>query len=164
MLEQLIQLAQGKLDGITRNIPELNDLDSKQVSDVTSQTVVNTILQLAKKGNFHSLREMLSGLDTHQNSEAVQQLEMPVTNQLQNKLNISDQSAKQLALMALPIILNMMNKKVNKAQNSGFDVNNALNSLNANGGGGMLNAVLSLFGGSSGNTRAINNILKNLIK
>lgn len=50
MFDQLLNIAQENLGGITRNIPGLNDLDSKQVSDVTSQTVINTILLQAKKG------------------------------------------------------------------------------------------------------------------
>lgn len=49
MLNQLFNLAQEHLGGISRDIPELTDLDSKQVSSITSQTVVNTILQQAKR-------------------------------------------------------------------------------------------------------------------
>lgn len=75
MLNQLFNLAQEHLGGISRDIPELTDLDSKQVSSITSQTVVNTILQQAKKGNMGSLKEMLSGDNTDQNNQVVQQLQ-----------------------------------------------------------------------------------------
>lgn len=163
MFDQLLKIAQENLGGITRNIPGLNDLDSKQVSDVTSQTVIDTILQQAKKGNIHSLKEMLSGADTPQENEVIDNLKGPVTNQLQNKLNISDQSAKQLAIMALPIIMNMLNSKVRDAQNTGFDINAELNSLNGKGAG-MLNSILGLFGGNNGNNKVINNLLERLIR
>lgn len=162
MFDQLLNIAQENLGGITRNIPGLNDLDSKQVSDVTSQTVINTILYQAKKGDINSLKEMLSGTDTGHDNEVINALKGSVTNQLQNKLNISGQSAQQLAIMALPIIMNMLNGKVRNAQNTGFDINSELNSLNGKGGG-MLNSLLGLFGGNNGNTKVINNLLQRLI-
>ncbi len=163
MLNQLLDLAQEHLGGISRDIPELTDLDSKQVSSVTSQTVVNTILQQAKKGNMGSLREMLSGDNTDHNNQVVQQLQGPIMNQLQSKLNISGQSAQQLAVLALPIIMNMLNGKVKSAQSSGFDVNNALNTIVSNKGG-MLNSLLGMFGGNNKNSKMINNIISQLIK
>lgn len=163
MLNQLLDLAQEHLGGISRDIPELTDLDSKQVSSVTSQTVVNTILQQAKKGNMGSLKEMLSGDNTDQNNQVVQQLQGPIMTQLQSKLNISGQSAQQLAVLALPIIMNMLNGKVKNAQSSGFDVNNALNTIVTNKGG-MLNGLLGLFGGNNKNSKMINNIISQLIK
>ena len=163
MFDQLLTIAQENLGGITRNIPGLNDLDSKQVSDVTSQTVINTILLQAKKGDINSLKEMLSGTDTSHDNEVVNSLKGSVTNQLQNKLNISDQSAQQLAIMALPIIMNMLNGKVRNAQNTGLDINSELNSLNGRGGG-RFNSLLGLFGGNNGNTKVINNILQRLMQ
>ncbi len=163
MFDQLLTIAQENLGGITRNIPGLNDLDSKQVSDVTSQTVINTILLQAKKGDINSLKEMLSGTDTSHDNEVVNSLKGSVTNQLQNKLNISDQSAQQLAIMALPIIMNMLNGKVRNAQNTGLDINSELNPLNGRGGG-MFNSLLGLFGGNNGNTKVINNILQRLMQ
>ena len=163
MFDQLLNIAQENLGGITRNIPGLNDLDSKQVSDVTSQTVINTILLQAKKGDVNPLKEMLSGIDTGHDNDIINSLKGSVTNQLQNKLNISNQSAQQLAIMALPIIMNMLNGKVRNAQNSGFDINSEINSMQGKGGG-MLNSILSLFGGNNGNNRVINNLLQRLMQ
>ena len=163
MFDQLLNIAQENLGGITRNIPGLNDLDSKQVSDVTSQTVINTILYQAKKGDVNSLKEMLSGSDTGHDNEVINSLKGSVTNQLRNKLNISDQSAQQLAIMALPIIMNMLNGKVRNAQNSGLDINSQLNSLSGRGGG-MFNSLLGHFGGNNGNTKVINNLLQRLMQ
>ena len=163
MLNQLLKMAQENLGGISRDIPELTDLDSKQVSSITSQTVVNTILQQAKKGNMGSLREMLSGADTGTDNQVVQQLQSSVTTQLQSKLNISGQSAQQLAVMALPIIMNMLNGKVKNAQSSGFDINSALNGLKSQKGG-LLNGILGMLGSNNKNGKLINNIISQLIK
>ncbi len=163
MFDQLLNIAQENLGGITRNIPGLNDLDSKQVSDVTSQTVINTILLQAKKGDVNPLKKMLSGIDTGHDNDIINALKGSVTNQLQNKLNISNQSAQQLAIMALPIIMNMLNGKVRNAQNSGFDINSEINSMQGKGGG-MLNYILGLFGGNNGNNRVINNLLQRLMQ
>ncbi len=158
MLNQLLEMAQNHLDGISRDIPELTDVDSKQITSITSKTVVDTILQQAKKGNMGSLREMLSGADTDNQSDVLQQLKGPVVNQLQSKLNISGQSAQQLAVMALPIIMNMLNGKVNAAKTNGFDINNALQGLSQNKGG-FLNSILGMFGGNNQNSKMINNII-----
>lgn len=163
MLSQLLDLAQEHLNGISRNIPELTDLDSRQVTSVTSETVINTIMQQARKGNVNSLREMLSGTETGADHQTIQHLQGSVVNQLQSKLNISDDSAKQLAVMALPIIMNMLNGKVKTAQNGGFDINDAMRGLNGKNGG-LLNGILGMLGGNKGNTRTINNILQNLIR
>lgn len=163
MLNQLIEMAQKHLNGISRDIPELNDVDSKQITSITSKTVVDTILQQAKKGNMGSLREMLSGTDTDHQSDVLQQLKGPVVNQLQSKLNISGQSAQQLAVMALPIIMNMLNGKVNAAKSNGFDINSALQGLSQNKGG-FLNSILGMFGGNNQNSKMINNIITQLIK
>ncbi len=163
MLEQLIKIAQERLDGISRKIPELNDLDGKQVTEVTSQTLINTIIQQAKKGDFSSLREMLSGNETGENDKVIDQLKDPVSNQLQNKLNISNISAKQLAIIALPIIMNMLNKRVQNAKSGGYNVNDEMNNLNGKRGG-LLNSLMSMFGAKDNNSRLIDNILKNLIR
>lgn len=162
MLNQLFEMAQEKLGGISRDIPELTDIDSKQVTSITSQTVVNAILQQAKKGNMGSLKEMLSGADTHNENEVLKQLQNPVINQLQSKLNISGQTAQQLAIMALPIIMNMLNSKVNSAQSNGYNINDALNKLSQNKGG-LLNSIIGMFGGNNQNSKMVNKIITQLI-
>lgn len=161
MIAQLLNLAEDHLHGISHNIPELNDLDSNQVTSVTSETVVNTIVQQARKGNVDALREMLSGSETAKDHEVIRQLENPVINQLQSKLNISDQTAKQLAVIALPVVMNLLNGKVKHAQTGGFDINDAIRGLNGNSG--MLKGVFNLFGGNKSSTKTINSILQNLI-
>jgi len=163
MVNELLELASKNLNGISKDIPELTDLDSHQVSSITSTTVVNTILQLAKKGNVGSLKEMLSGNDTLNGNEEVKGLQTSVSSQLQSKLNISGQSAQQLAVMALPIIMNMLNSKVKTSQNEGFDINSALNTISAKKGG-LINSVLGMLGGNNQNSKMINSILQQLIK
>lgn len=163
MLNQLFEIARTNLNGISKDIPELIDLDSNQVSSITSKTVVDTILHQAKKGNIDSLREMLSGLDTSHGNDVVKGLESSVTSQLQTKLNISGQSAQQLAVMALPIIMNMLNSKVNSAQSNGFDINKSLNALTTRKSG-LISGILSMVTGNNQNTKAINSVIQQLIK
>ncbi len=163
MFNELLELAGKNLNGISKDIPELTDLDSHQVSSITSKTVVNTILQQAKKGNLGSLKEMLSGTETANGNQVVAGLQNSVTTQLQSKLNISGQSAQQLAVMALPIIMNMLNSKVKTAQNDGVDINSALNKISSKKGG-LISSVLGMFGGNNQNSKMINNILQQLIK
>lgn len=162
MLQQLTHLAEEHLQGIDRNIPELIDLDSKSVAAMTSQTVVSTIMQQAKKGNIYALREMLSGVETDGSHDVIKQLQSPVTAQLQNKLNISSEGAGQLAAIALPIILNMLNAKVRNAQTGGVNIADALSGLKGNGGG-ILQSITGLLGGNSRSSKTINSILQNLI-
>lgn len=162
MLTQLLSLAEEHLQGIGRGIPELIDLDSQEVSSVTSQTVVNTIMQQARKGNIYALREMLSGAETAPDHEVINRMQMPVKSQLQSRLNISGDAAEKLTAMALPIILNMLNAKVKTAQHGGLNINDALSALNGRGGG-LLQSFTGLLGGNNKSNRTINSILQNLI-
>lgn len=162
MLNQLQNLAEEHLQGIGRGIPELIDLDSQEVSSVTSQTVINTIMQQARKGNIYALREMLSGSETAANHDSIRRLQTPVMSQLQSRLNISAGSAEQLTTIALPIILNMLNAKVKTAQHGGFNINEALSALNGKGGG-LMQMLSGLLGGNNRSNRTINSILQNLI-
>lgn len=162
MITQLLTLAEEHLHGISRNIPELVDIDSDEVSSVTSQTVVNTIMQQARKGNVYALREMLSGVETDPDHAVIQKLQTPVVSQLQSRLNISSDTAQQLAAQALPVIMNMLNTKVKSAQHGGLNIHDALSALNGKGNG-LLGGLFGLLGGNTKSNRTINNILQNLI-
>lgn len=163
MLDQLIKIAQENLSGISRNIPELNDLDSKQVTDITSQTVVGMIMQQARKGNVGSLREMLSGKSTTDDHISITRLKDPVIKELMGRLNISEDSAAQLAMMALPVIMNMLNNNVQHAQTGGADIHSSLNTIKGTGNG-LIDGILNVFGRSNQNTKLINGILQTLIR
>jgi len=161
MLTQLLNLAETHLNGVDREIPDLLDLDSKSVSSVTSQTVINTIMQQARKGNVGGLREMLSGSETTSDHLSIERLKGPVATQLQNRLNISGDTAAQLAAMALPVIMNMLNHKVQSAQSGGLNIHDAIGQMSGKGGG-LMNVVSGLLN-SNRNNKTINSILQNLI-
>ncbi len=162
MLEQLLKIAQENMQGISRSFPELNDLDSKEVTEVTSQTIVNMIMQQARKGDVHSLQEMLSGKPTGNDHAVIHRLKDPLVNQLQSRLNITQQSAEGLALIALPIIMNMLNHKVQDAKTGGIDIHNSISSIRSNGKG-IVNEIVSLFGTRNQNSKRIDGILESLM-
>lgn len=162
MISQLLSLAEDHLHGIGHGNPDLVDIDSKEVTSVTADSIVQTIMQQARKGNVLALREMLSGSDTASDHSVVTKLQGPITTQLQNRLNISESAAKQLATQSLPIILNMLNVKVKSAQHSGLNIHDALGALSANSGG-FLKGITGMLGGNTKSNKTINSIFQNLI-
>lgn len=165
MLDQLLKLAQENLGGISHNIPDVQNIQPDKLNGIASQTIINTIMQQMKGGNLDMVKELFSGNHTTDDSTIVNALKNPVANNLMNKLGISGNSAQQLALMAIPIVLNMLNGRVKNAQNSGLDVSGLLNQLSNKGSGGFLNTILSMFGGGgSGNTKIISQLLNGLMK
>ncbi|MFN0275270.1 MAG: hypothetical protein ACKVPJ_05970 [Chitinophagales bacterium] len=164
MLEQLLKLAQENLAGLSHNIPDAQKIEPDKMNGITSQTIISTIMQQMKGGNLDVVKELFSGNHTADDATIVNSLKTPVAENLMSKLGLSKNSAQQLALMAIPIVMNMLNGRVKNAQNSGLNVNDMLNQLNNKSGGGLVNSIMSMFGGGNKNMKIINQLLNGLMK
>ncbi|MBC8046522.1 MAG: hypothetical protein H7Y00_06985 [Fimbriimonadaceae bacterium] len=144
MLEQLLDYAKDNMQNIMDGIPELQQMDKQKALDITGQSVISNIMEQVKDGNFSGLKEMLNGSATPLDHEEVKKLENPVTDNLLDKLGLSKNTASVLALAAIPLILNMLNNKVNTAKNNGLDINDYMNKMET--GGGLLTGILKAVG------------------
>lgn len=158
MFEQLMSMAQSHLGENLPNQQALQGLgvNTQDVAGVTSQAVLDTLMQQLQSGDMSGIQEMLSGADTTPDSPAVNGLMPNVTSQLSNQLNLSPGMAQTIAAIAIPLILNMLNGRVNQAQQGGMDVGGMLGGL-LGGGGGSMGAGGGLLGSVLGGMMGGNN-------
>ena len=152
MFEQLMQMAQSHLGGNMGSHPELRQagVDPQQVAGVASESILQSLNQQVQAGDYSSVQEMLSGMDTSPDSPAVNGLMPNVTSQLSNRLGLSPGAAQAIAAIAIPLIMNMLNNRVNQSRQGGTDIGGLLGGLlgGGNTGGGGLGGLLgSVLGG-----------------
>lgn len=161
MLEQLLEMAQSQLGNQFTEDPEVDNNIVPQASQVASSSVLNAIMDQVKGGNISAITEMLSGSQTDASHPEVQNLVPGVANNLMSQLGIGSSQAQGLAGKAIPVILNMLNGKVQNAQSQGgFDVASLLGQLTGggaqqqnSGAGGILSSLAgSLLGGGGNNS------------
>ena len=156
MLEQLMSLAQSQLGSQFDNNPQLQQLgvNPQQAAGVVSESVMESLMQQLQSGDFSGVQEMLSGQDTTPDNPAVNGLMPNVASQLGSKLNLSPGTAQMIASIAIPLIMNMLNGRVNQAQQGGMDIGGLLGGLMGGGqqsaGGGLLGSVLGGMMGGGG--------------
>jgi len=146
MFEQFLNIAQSHLQSQMATNPQVQQLgvDPQQVAGVASESVLNTLSSQLQNGDTSGIAELLSGSDTSQNSPAVKGLLPAVASQLSSRLNIPPATAQALAAIAIPLILNLLNGRVNQAKQGGMDIGSLLGGLlgGNNNGGGLMGSVL----------------------
>ncbi len=155
MFEQLMNMAQQHLGGNMGSHPDLQQagVNPQDVAGVASESIMQSLNQQVQSGDYSSVQEMLSGMDTSPDSPAVNGLMPGVTSQLSNRLGLSPGVAQTIAMMAIPLILNMLNGRVNQSRQGGNDIGGMLGGLmgggggNANSGGGIGGLLGSVLGG-----------------
>lgn len=160
MIEQLIKMATSQISQNMQNNPDFNGVDSEKVAQTAGESIFNNILNQVMSGNSDLLGQLLSGTNTPNNHASVNGILNNVSGDLISKLGINPQLANMIASIAIPAVLNMLNGKVNQAQqNNGFDISNVLAQVlgganaqpsqqqsNQNGLGGLIGQVLGGFG------------------
>lgn len=154
MFDQLLSMATSQL---SENMPSHEALqglgvDHQNVASVASSSILQTLMHQVQNGDPGAVQEMLSGNETTFESPAVSKLMPSVTSQLSNQLNLSSGAAQAIAAVAIPLIMNMLNGRVQNAQQGGMDIGGMLGGLlgGGNSGGGMLGSVLGgMMGGGS---------------
>lgn len=160
MYDQLLNFAKDHLKNIIDSTPELQSMDKQKATQVTGESIISSIMNQVKDGQFGGIKELLSGNTTGHDHDEVKKLEKPVSENLMNKLGVSKDTAILLAVAAIPLVLNMMNSKVNTAKQNGVNVDSYLNK--AEQGGGLLSSILKMFGAN--NLNPSGKIMDQLIK
>lgn len=150
MLDSLIDLAKDQLTGVVNNQPELQNRDTQETARITGQTVLEELTNQAQSGNTSGLMEMLSGGQTTTANPVVSSMIPGVVGKLATRLGISENTARTLAMAAIPVIMNMMNGQVNQAQKGGLDIGGMLGGLMGAGGLSGLGGLGNLGGNNKG--------------
>lgn len=121
-----------------------------QSAGVIKEQVLLSLQEQVKSGDFSALSEMFSGKETSSSSSAVNKLEGNVSQSLIDRLGIDSATAMKMATVAIPLLMNMFNKKVNDAPQASDDIMSTIaKSLQGDSTGGS-DILGSLLGGSDG--------------
>jgi len=123
MLDQLLNLAKNHLADQFFADPDVDNQIAEQSANVAGDSIINSIMDMAKGGQLNGILNMLSGNQTSSNSPIVNMIMPGVVNTLAQKLGVNPNIAQMLASKAVPLVMNMLNGKVNRAEhNSGMDI------------------------------------------
>ena len=146
MLDKLLQLADGPLREMLSGVDKDKAIDS---AHVVEESVFETLKKQVASGDLSAVREMFSGRETDPSSPVVNNLKGDVSHSLMDKLGIDSKTAMTMAAMAIPLLMNMFNKKVNDAPQKNEDIQSSIaDSLKGGGGSGVGDILGSLLGGS----------------
>jgi uncharacterized protein YidB (DUF937 family) len=148
MLEKLLKMADGPLqDALARSGTNASPGTASAIEDVFG----SLLQKQAKSGNLDAVKEMFSGKETAPNSPVVNNLSGDFSQGLMEKLGIDSQQAMTMAAAALPLLMNLFNKKVNDAPQANEDIMSTIaKSLQGEGNGGGLESIMgSLLGGGN---------------
>lgn len=142
MLDSLLKSADGPLKDIMANFGG-NPESAGSVRD----TFLNVIQSQAKSGNFDGVMEMFSGRETDPEGPVATSLKGDLGNGLSQKLGIDTGQALSIAAAALPMLLNLFNKKVNDAPQANEEIQESVvKSMKEEDGAGLGGLLGSIFG------------------
>jgi hypothetical protein len=156
MIDQLINLAKGQVGSALAGNPGVSQVEGKNQSEAIGMSVLDAVKKQAGAGNTGILKEMLSGKPTSADAPAVQSLLPDVVTNLTSRLGISPQVAQSIAMAAIPMVMNMMNKDVSQAQQG--KSGGVLGSILGSGGLG------SILGGNSDKGGGLGGMLGGFLK
>lgn len=95
---------------------------------------------------------MFSGRETAPTSPVVNNLKGEHSQGLADKLGIDSKQAMSMAAVALPLLINFFNKKVNDAPQANYDlISSIVKSIQGDGNGGGLESIMGSLLGGRGN-------------
>lgn len=142
MFENLLKSAEGPLKDLLANVGG----DPGSAGSI-KETFLEVIQSQAKSGNFDGIMEMFSGKDTDPDGPTVNNLKSDLSSGLSQKLGIDTGKAMSIAAAALPMLLNLFNKRVNDAPQPNEEIQESVVKSVKNGDGTGLGGILSsIFG------------------
>jgi len=152
MIDQLLKSADGPLKDLLAQTS--GDADS---AGTVRETFLEVIQTQARSGNFEGIMEMFSGSETPADGATVNHLKGDLGDKLSEKLGIDTDKALSIAAAALPMLLNLFNKKVNEAPQPNAEIQESVvKSMKEDEGDGTgLGGILSSIFGADADPSAI---------
>ncbi len=165
LTDELINLSKEPLSNAFNGMPGFENVDMNDLTGAAGKSVIDAVMQQLQSGNFNSLLEMFSGKNTMENHESVNELQNPVASDLKNQFGFSQQTAQQLAMLAIPILLNLFNQKVSDSQNSGFNINELIRQFTSNqNNGGLMQIISNLFRTRTNQSNSTHDLFNTIIR
>ena len=149
MLDQLLKLADGPLQEM---LAGMNQDQAGASAGALKDTITSSLQKQVASGDMSAIQEMFSGKETSPGASSINKLRGDVSQGLMEKLGISKEQAMGIAAAALPMIMNLFNKRVNDAPQDNNDIMSSVISSLQGGQGSINPADLlgSLMGGGKG--------------
>ncbi len=142
MIEELLKSANGPLRELLASVGGSGDS-----ADAVRDSFAKVIREQTKEGNYEGVMEMFSGKETSPESPTVEHLKGNLGNKLSDKLGIDTDKALAIAGQALPLLLNIFNKKVNDAPQANEEVaGSVVKSIKEEDEAGLGSVLSSIFG------------------
>lgn len=148
MLEKLLKMADGPLqDALARSGTNAGPGTASAIEEIFG----SLLEKRAKSGNTEAVKEMFSGRETTPTSPVVNNLKGDLSQGLADRLGIDSKQAMAMAAVALPLLINFFNKKVNDAPQANDDIMSSIvKAIQGEGNGGGLESIMgSLLGGGN---------------
>lgn len=167
MFDQILKMATSQLSEKLRedgNIPD-QEMDVEQVATVSGESILGTVSDELSSGNLGAIQEMLSGSNTTASNPLVATISSSLVSALVSRAGLSASLAQTVSSVAVPFVMNMFNKNVSNAQESGMDIGGLLTGvLGQAGGGGALGGILgSVLGGGNSNNPSGQDLLGSVL-
>ncbi len=138
MLESIMQSTKVELGKkLTQNGVNSNQMDD--VFGLAQDTILNNFKSSATKGDLDGILNLFNGKQSIQSSSMVKNIIGDYAGQLISKLGFSQSTANTIAGLAIPFIMNMINKKTPE---SGLAENDLISMLGSSAFTGGKNSVL----------------------
>jgi hypothetical protein len=122
MLDPLLLAAREKLEKELVDKPQLQKRNVHQTARIISEGVIEALTQRLLSGDDSVVQEILSGQETVANSPLISNLLPVVSTYLAPHLGISNGEARNMAKMAIPLVLDALNGRIARARQRGLDV------------------------------------------
>src|SRR3546814_16457236 len=122
MLDKLVELAKGQLLPSLIDDPDVDNAQAEEIARVSGDSVINSLMEQAKGGDLAGLQEMLSGNETDPGNQEENQFVPKVAENLAYRQGMSPEMTQKIDVVALTLLMNMFNGKVNEAKNKGIEV------------------------------------------
>lgn len=143
MLDSIINLAKEHLVPKLSENTELSPEQANESVKIGSESVFDTLKNELLSGNFSGIQNLISGDIT--NNPIVDNIASNFITGLVEKLGVPESTAKSVAQMSLPYILNIFKGKAGEIKDNPAKIAEILNTGNSDGG--MLGQVGNILGG-----------------
>lgn len=150
MFEQLTELVKQYGSQAVVNNPAVPNEHNDAVIEEANGSILSGLKDIVSSGNVGDLAGMLSGkMPIDMNNPVVAELAGKVTGNLGEKFGLSQDAAESVAGGLIPQVLSGLVNKAQDPNQPGFNVQDIVNSISGENGGGLMDMV-NKYGGQFG--------------
>jgi len=152
MFDQLLDTFKSNLSEQLQGDENLAGANHDEVANEASNSIVDSLTNMVKNGDYSAVQEMFSGQQSDPDALSASPMNAGLVENLMQKFGLDSAAASGLVAKIMPTVMNLFNKNVGQAQQSGgFDISSIISSFTGGNAGGGISDIISQFTGG-GNT------------